>query len=146
MCSSYPGINFEITRQNWTIVICLSRPHNCKTGHFTSWKNQNACENVQKWKMHVQSVENYCFSVSNMQICDILVAVTRRRGCLNLLNKLSTQIEAKRKNAAVQILQLKQNQTRFGNMRFVDGCISLVSMKLSHSFAYFKQSKCFKNQ
>ena len=25
--------------------------------------------------MHVQSVQNYCFSLSNMQICDILVAV-----------------------------------------------------------------------
>ena len=25
--------------------------------------------------MHVQSVQNYCFSSSNMQICDVLVAV-----------------------------------------------------------------------
>ena len=25
--------------------------------------------------MHVQSVQNYCFSLSNMQICDVLVAV-----------------------------------------------------------------------
>ena len=26
-------------------------------------------------KMHVQSVQNYCFSLSNMQICDVLLAV-----------------------------------------------------------------------
>ena len=25
--------------------------------------------------MHMQSVQNYCFSLSNMQICDVLVAV-----------------------------------------------------------------------
>ena len=25
--------------------------------------------------MHVQSVQNYCFLLSNMQICDVLVAV-----------------------------------------------------------------------
>ena len=24
--------------------------------------------------MHVQSVQNYCFSLSNMHICDVLVA------------------------------------------------------------------------
>ena len=29
----------------------------------------------QKLKMHVQSVRNYCFSLSNMQICDFLVAI-----------------------------------------------------------------------
>ena len=29
----------------------------------------------QKWKLHVQSVQNYCFSQSNMPICDVLVAV-----------------------------------------------------------------------
>ena len=32
-------------------------------------------QNVQKWKMHVQSVQNYCFLLSNMQIIDILVTV-----------------------------------------------------------------------
>ena len=37
--------------------------------------------------MHVQSVQNYCFSSSNMQICDVLVAVVvvvaqdQRRDC-----------------------------------------------------------------
>ena len=25
--------------------------------------------------MHVQSVQKYCFSLSNMQICDVLVAI-----------------------------------------------------------------------
>ena len=31
--------------------------------------------NVSKWKMHVQSVQNYFFLLSNMQICVLLVAV-----------------------------------------------------------------------
>ena len=29
----------------------------------------------QKMKMHVQSVQKYCFSLSNMQICELFVAV-----------------------------------------------------------------------
>ena len=32
-------------------------------------------QNVKKWKMHVQNVQKYCFSLSNMQICRLLVAV-----------------------------------------------------------------------
>ena len=31
--------------------------------------------NAEKWRMHVQSVQNYCFSSSNMQISDVLVTV-----------------------------------------------------------------------
>ena len=38
-------------------------------------KNQNVCEMSKNQKMHVQSVQNYCFSFLNMQICDVLVAV-----------------------------------------------------------------------
>ena len=29
----------------------------------------------QEMKMHVQSVQKYCFSLSNMQICGVFVAV-----------------------------------------------------------------------
>ena len=38
-------------------------------------RKRERLQNVQKWKMHVQSVQNYCFLLSNMQIIDILVAV-----------------------------------------------------------------------
>ena len=79
MCFNYPGIKLEPTVYRYedkTIVIkCSRRPHHCKTGHSTSWKQQERLRNVQKWKMHVQSVQNYCFSLSNMQICDVLVVV-----------------------------------------------------------------------
>ena len=63
-------------RQSWTFgIICSRRPHTCKTGHFTSSKERERLQNVKKWKMHVQSVQKYCFSSSNMQICGVLVAV-----------------------------------------------------------------------
>ena len=82
MCSSYPGIKLEQAgvsaeiMQNWKFVIlCSRRLHNCKTGHFTSWKELERLRNAEKREMHAQSVQNYCFSLSNMQICDILVAV-----------------------------------------------------------------------
>ena len=39
----------EIPRKNGTFVITSSRrPHNCKTGHFTSWKGRERQGNVQK--------------------------------------------------------------------------------------------------
>ena len=67
---------FRGKKTNWTfVIICSRRPHNSKTGHFASWKDRERLRNVQKWKMHVQSVQNYCFLLSNMQICDVLVAV-----------------------------------------------------------------------
>ena len=82
MCSNYPKIKLEaahqryIRIQNWAFVIICSRPPpNCKTGHFTSWKERERLQNVGKWKMHVQSVQKHCFSLSNMQFCDALVAV-----------------------------------------------------------------------
>ena len=33
------------------------------------------CVKKKKRKSHVQSVQNYCFSLSNVQICHVLVAV-----------------------------------------------------------------------
>ena len=76
MCSNYTGIKLEaalqsrLRRQNWTsVIICSRRPHNCKTGDFTSWKDRERLPNVQKWKMHVQSVQNCCFS---LQICRLM--------------------------------------------------------------------------
>jgi len=56
---------------------CCSRRRGCLSspiGHFTSWKERERLRDVQKWKMHVQSVQNYVF-YCHMQICDVLVAV-----------------------------------------------------------------------
>ena len=39
----------------------------------------------KKKKMHVQSVQKYGFSLSNMQICGVFVAVVVVRGCLSSL-------------------------------------------------------------
>ena len=64
--------------KNTNVNILLSYvhvAHNCKTRHFTSWKEREGLQNVKRWKMHVQSVQKYCFSLSNMRICDVLVAV-----------------------------------------------------------------------
>ena len=38
-------------------------------------RNENVHQNVKRWKMHVQSVQKYCFSLSNMQIFGVFVAV-----------------------------------------------------------------------
>ena len=36
--------------------------------------NKNSYEMYKNEKMQVQSMQNYCISLSNMQICDVLVA------------------------------------------------------------------------
>ena len=41
--------------------------------------------------MHVQSVENYCFSLSNMQIFDVLVAVLEERSGYFMHENVSCQ-------------------------------------------------------
>ena len=51
----------EVRRQNWTFgIICSRLPR---------------LRNFYKWEIHVQSVQNYCFSSTNMQIRGLLVAV-----------------------------------------------------------------------
>ena len=57
---------------NWRKVL-TRRPHNFKTDHLTSLIARVRLWNIQKWKTLVQRVQNHCFS--NMQICDVLVAV-----------------------------------------------------------------------
>ena len=49
----------------------FTSPHNCKC----SGKNEKVCEMSKNKKMPVQSVQNYNFSLSNMQICDNVVVV-----------------------------------------------------------------------
>ena len=43
----------------------IKLPDNFPFGHFTSKKERERLQNVKRWKMHVQ---NYCFSLSNMQM------------------------------------------------------------------------------
>ena len=42
LCWNYTGTSVSAVRiQDWTFfIICSWRPHNCKTGHFTSWKER----------------------------------------------------------------------------------------------------------
>ena len=50
--------------------------HNCKleTHHFTSWKTRERQQIVEKRKKHVQSVQNYSYSLLNKQMHDTVVA------------------------------------------------------------------------
>ena len=57
----------ELKNTNWFVIICSRRPHNNKTGHFTSRK-ERGLRNVQKWKNVLRSVQNYCFSMWVMQM------------------------------------------------------------------------------
>ena len=76
MCSNYPGIKLEPALQRYEDIIehlssCAHIVHtNALTDRFTWWKELERLP-----KMHVQSVQKYCFSLSNMQICHVLVAV-----------------------------------------------------------------------
>ena len=81
MCSNYPGIKLEPALQRLEDEI----EHLSAYAHVVLTTEKQVIsrrriererpQNVQKWKMHVQSVHIYCFSLSNMQICDVLVAV-----------------------------------------------------------------------
>ena len=74
---------------NKKILKICHHPHNFKM-YFTSWKEREHLRNVQKLKLHVQSMENYCSSLSNMQIYDVLVVVAQ----LSSLMFLCTTIPA----------------------------------------------------
>ena len=82
MCSNYPGIKLEPALGTWED----------KIGHLSSYahvvhttakqvisrrriKERERRQNVKRRKMHVQSVQNHCFSLTNMQICGVFVAV-----------------------------------------------------------------------
>ena len=55
----------------------------------------------QKWKLHVQSVQNYCFWQSNMQIC-----CRRRRGCVSSLLAITRQMmNIKRKQTLITAIK-----------------------------------------
>ena len=38
------------------------------------WKSENGCEMHKNKEQNVQSVQNSCFSLSNIQICYVFVA------------------------------------------------------------------------
>ena len=54
--------------------------YNLKTGHFMSLIEREWLRNLQNGKVHVQSVQNYSFSLLIMQIRDVLVAVVVIQG------------------------------------------------------------------
>ena len=53
------------SKEEKVVVKCSRRPHNGKTCNFMSWKELKRLWNVQKLKLHVKSVEKYCFSLFN---------------------------------------------------------------------------------
>ena len=71
---------FQVSRiSNYAhMLICSRRPHNCKTAHFTSWKERKRQRNVHNWKMCVRSVQHYCFSPSN-KYANLRPSCCRRR-------------------------------------------------------------------
>ena len=70
MCSHYPGIKLEPAQPN-----LLTSSTQLQNRSFDVVERTRSLRNVYEWKMHVQSVQNSCFSLLNVQICDILVAV-----------------------------------------------------------------------
>ena len=55
----------RFTGKKTKLSICHHTPTlstKLQNGSFTSWKERECLWNVQKWKMHVQSVPNYSFS------------------------------------------------------------------------------------
>ena len=77
---NYPGIKLEPalgTRQNSTFAIICSRHvvHTTAKKVISSHrKNENVFKKCEKVKNAVQSVQKYCFSLSNVQICMVFVA------------------------------------------------------------------------
>ena len=70
MCSKYPRFRLEpalCRDEKAKLNIChrtlTSSTQLHTTGHFMSWKERELLRNVQKWKMHVQSEQNCCFSL-----------------------------------------------------------------------------------
>ena len=80
MCSNYLGIKLEPALGKTKLDICH---HNyAHVVHTTAKqvisrlrKNENVFKMSKDEKMHVRSVQKYCFSLSNMQICGVFVAV-----------------------------------------------------------------------
>ena len=64
----------------------LRSSHNGKAGHFTSSKGQERPWNALKWKMHVQSVQNFCFFI--VKYANFWRS--RRRRCRGYLSSLVT--------------------------------------------------------
>ena len=77
VCIYYPGIKSlwvvsEMERKTLkTVVMCPRRPRNGKTGHFTSWKDENG--NVRKWNNTKRA--SLLFLMLTMQICDVILLV-----------------------------------------------------------------------
>ena len=80
MCSNYPGMKLEPTlgTSEDKIEHLSSYAHvvntTAKQVISRRRKNENVFKMSKDEKMHVQSVQKYCFSLSNMQICGGFVA------------------------------------------------------------------------
>ena len=81
MCSNYPGIKLEpaLGTKEDKIEHLSSYVHVVQTTAkqviSRRRKNENVYKMSKKLKMHAQSVQKYCFPLSDMQICGVLVAV-----------------------------------------------------------------------
>ena len=83
MCSNYPRTKLKPALQRKKVKKKLNICHHVLTSSTQLQeqviscrvKNENVCEMSKNEKMHVQRVQNYCFSLSNMQICHVLVAI-----------------------------------------------------------------------
>ena len=80
MCSNYPGIKLDkrFRDKKTRVNIChhmVTSSTQLQNRSFQVAERTRTSAKCQKSKLHVQSVQNYCFSQSNMQICYVLVAV-----------------------------------------------------------------------
>ena len=81
MCSNYPGVKLEpaLEIEKDKIEHChhmLTSSTQLKNRSFHVVEGTRTSSKSQKMKkLHVQSVQNYCFSSSNMQVYDVPVAV-----------------------------------------------------------------------
>ena len=62
----FSGKNAKLNICDLSSLVCSRHPHNCKTCHFTSWKELERLRGEEKRKMRVQSLQNDCFTLSNM--------------------------------------------------------------------------------
>ena len=70
-----PKILFFIVKYANLWGFCCRRRRGCLSSLFYVVDGRERLPNIQKWKSLVHCVLNYCFSSSNMEICDYFVTV-----------------------------------------------------------------------
>ena len=82
MCSNYPGNKLEQALRTrgdkieHFFIVCSHRPHNCKTGHFTSQKER---ERLQNEECTCKACKNTVF---HCQICKFVGFLLPSSSCL----------------------------------------------------------------